>query len=95
MCLNAILPSVVAPPPTTEAYEEAYEEDDNTLETAAAAAAVTAAAAAAAPPPVMMFPPQGLPQPGAILSGGGSIPAVALTVRKLKFKIHFIRYLLK
>ena len=49
---------------------------------AAAAAAPVALVAAAVPPPVLMFPPQGLPQPGATLSGGGNIPASALTVRK-------------
>ena len=45
-----------------------------------AAAATLAAAAAASPPPVNMFPPQGAPQPGNIVAGGGLTPSVALTV---------------
>ena len=46
-----------------------------------AAITTLAAAAAAAPPPVNLFPPQGAPQPGNVLAGGGVTPSVALTVR--------------
>ena len=46
----------------------------------AAAGATVLAAAAVAPPPLPMMVPQGLPQPGAVASGGGILPTTALAV---------------
>ena len=37
--------------------------------------------AALAPPPLPMFPPQGVPQPGAVSGGGGTLPTSVLVVR--------------
>ena len=55
---------------------------------AAAAIAALIALVAISPPPLAMFPPQGVPQPGAVSEGGGALPASALTVRKLWSKLY-------
>jgi hypothetical protein len=55
------------------------------LEQVAQAAAPIAAVAAISPPPLNRFPPQGAPQPGAVTSGGGVTPSVALQVRIFDF----------
>ena len=55
------------------------------VEQVAQAAAPVAVVAALSPPPLNMFPPQGAPQPGAVTSGGGVTPSVALQVRILDF----------
>ena len=74
-------------------YGEVFENSPGGT-TGVATSVGTLALAAAAPPPLPLFPPQGLPQPGVISGGGGAIPASALTVRKLQFKIYFGIYLL-
>ena len=56
-------------------------EEETLLEEGAIAAAGVLALAAFASPPLPMFPPQGLPQPQA--TGGGILPAVALTVSNI------------
>ena len=63
--------------------------------TAGAATTGAVALAALTPAPLPMFPPSILPQPGvpgqpSILGGGGAIPAAAVTVRKLHFKLGYL-----
>ena len=61
--------------------ENLIAEEETLLEEGAIAAAGVLALAAFASPPPPMFPPQGLPQPQA--TGGGILPAVALTVSNI------------
>ena len=68
---------------TSDAIVESsiVDEEEMLLEEGAIAAAGVLALTAFASPPLPMFPPQGLPQPQA--TGGGILPAVALTVSNI------------
>ena len=66
------------------ASEETAENDIIPLDEYAPAIATTITATALfliSPPPLPAFPPQGLPQPGSLATGGGALPSTVIGVR--------------